>query len=84
MKKLILLTLVATSAALLTGCKEEAKSESWYKQDEHKQETYQVYKKCLETGEDSDNCQNARRGAITFAQLGDDETKALFKPLMRR
>lgn len=82
MKKIILLALV-TSAAFLAGCKEEAKSEAWYKQDEHKQETYTVYKKCLETGEVSLNCENARRGAIKFMKLGDESTKALFKPLER-
>lgn len=81
MKKIILLAL-ATSVVLLVGCTEEVKSERWYK--EHPKETYQVYKKCLDTGEHSENCQNARRGAITFAQLGDDETKALFDPLMKR
>jgi hypothetical protein len=80
MKKLIVVALVA-SAALLAGCKEEAKSYDWY--SEHPKETYQVYKKCLETGEASLNCDGARRAAIGFAKLGNDETKALFKPLMR-
>lgn len=81
MKKITLLAFVVTSTVLLAGCKEEAKSERWYK--DHPKETYQVYKKCLETGEHSDNCENARRGAIKFMKLGDDDTKALFKSLER-
>ncbi|BET64943.1 EexN family lipoprotein [Yersinia pseudotuberculosis] len=81
MKKFIVLALVA-SAALLAGCEEETKSERWYK--DHPAETFTVYKKCLDKGDASLNCENARRGAISHMQLGDADTKALFEPLKKK
>ncbi|HDX9051768.1 TPA: EexN family lipoprotein [Yersinia enterocolitica] len=78
MEKIILLALV-TSVALLAGCKEEAKTYAWYK--DHPDETYNVYKKCLETGEASLNCEGARRAAIAFARGGDKDLEQKFNSL---
>ncbi|EGJ2070567.1 EexN family lipoprotein, partial [Salmonella enterica] len=49
MKKMGFVLVVATSIILLNGCKEEVKSYAWY--SEHQDETYDVYKKCKESGE---------------------------------
>ncbi len=78
MRNLIVLALVA-SAAGLAGCKEEAKTYAWY--SEHPDETYKVYKKCLETGEASLNCEGARRAAIGFGRGGDKDLEQKFNSL---
>lgn len=72
---------VMIAGVFLTGCKDETKSEDWY--NKHPDETFTVYSKCLKTGEASDNCEFARRAAIGFAQLGTEEQKAKFAPLMK-
>jgi hypothetical protein len=78
MKKLIVVALVA-SVALLAGCEEETKTYAWYK--DHPDETYTVYKKCLETGEASLNCEGARRAAIAFGRGGDKDLEQKFNSL---
>lgn len=50
---------------LMSGCKEEEKSEAWYQK--HPDETYKVYKKCLETGSNSDNCDAAYHASVNFS-----------------
>lgn len=81
MLKGIVVASVIVSVVLLSGCKEETKSEDWY--NHHPNETFNVYSKCLKTGEASDNCEFARRAAIGFYQLGTEEQKAKFAPLMK-
>lgn len=65
MKNMGFVLAVATSIILLNGCKEEVKSYAWY--SEHQDETYDVYKKCKESGEGGDNCNNAYRAAVNFS-----------------
>lgn len=81
MKKIILLALV-TTAALLAGCKEEAKTYAWY--SEHPDETYTVYSKCLKTGEASLNCEGARRAALAFSRGEDKDLVQRFTPLINK
>lgn len=81
MLKGIVVASVIVSVVLLSGCKEETKSERWYQ--EHPDETFKVYSKCLKTGEASDNCEFSRRAAISFVQIGTEEQKAKFLPLMK-
>lgn len=76
------ITFITAALFSLSACKDETKSETCYKS--HPDETYKVYKNCLDSGEASDNCEFARRAAISFAQLGDEQTKAKFLPLMKR
>lgn len=57
--------LLAFGLFALTGCEEETKSYAWY--SEHPDETYDTYKKCKESGSDSENCRNARRAAVSFS-----------------
>ena len=81
MKKIIVLALVA-SAALLAGCKEEAKSYDWY--SSHPKETYTVYSECVKTGEASLNCEGARRAALAFSRGEDEELVQKFTPLINK
>lgn len=57
-KNELIATLILLSMGLLAACKEETKSKEWFK--EHPKETVEVYKKCQQSGEDSDNCKNAK------------------------
>ena len=52
--------------SLLSGCKEEAKSVDWYKQNPTELAT--VYKQCKASGEDSDNCRNAKQAHFDIQQ----------------
>lgn len=58
MKAKIILPLIAiTAVALLSACKEDAKTKAWYKENPKALES--VYADCKKSGEDSDNCRNA-------------------------
>lgn len=82
MKKTGLLSVTILGIFLLSGCKEEEKSEAWYKQ--HPDKTYEVYKKCIETGSNSDNCDAARYAAEMFADpLNHPETSDKFRELLK-
>lgn len=81
MKKFILVSLV-TATALLTGCKEDAKTYAWYK--EHPDDTYTVYAKCLKTGEASLNCESARRAALAFSRGENKDLEQKFTALMNK
>lgn len=81
MKNSMLLIMV-TSAALLIGCGEEAKSYAWY--SEHPEETYTVYSKCIKTGEASINCEGARRAALAFSRGKDEDLVQRFTPLVNK
>ncbi|MDR5617852.1 EexN family lipoprotein [Arsenophonus sp.] len=78
MKKIGFMT-VMIGCVILLGCKEEVKSEEWYNQ--HPDETYNVYSKCLKDGESSQNCENARRAKNNFVNLGTEEQKTRFSEL---
>lgn len=84
MKKTGMMLLAFFSVLIISGCKEEDKSEAWYKQ--HPDETYKVYKKCLETGSNSDNCDAAHHAALGFANpLGNSkETSDKFTELLKK
>lgn len=81
MKKTGLILLAGLTAVLLAGCKEEAKSEAWYQK--HPDETYQVYKKCLEDGENSKNCDAAHNAALVFADINHPDTQQKFLDLLK-
>lgn len=55
--KTFLLITLTVSAISLTGCKEEAKTQQWYKA--HPDEMNRVWKECKESGDDTQNCRNA-------------------------
>lgn len=57
---------LVTVTALLAGCKEEAKSVDWYK--ENGSELATVYQKCVASGDDSDNCKNAKQAHYDIQQ----------------
>lgn len=78
MNKIGLIALIIGSFTIL-GCKEEVKSEQWYKQ--HPDETYEFYSKCLKDGVSNQNCENARRAKNHFANFGNDEQKKRFSEL---
>lgn len=69
--KIIFSVMVVVVMGLLAGCKEEVKTKEWYKS--HPTELAEVYKKCQQTGEDSDNCRNVREA--------DNEIKRLNAPI---
>ena len=58
MKAKFILPLIAIAAvSLLNGCKEDAKTKSWYKENPTALET--VYADCMKSGDDNENCRNA-------------------------
>lgn len=52
--------------ALVSGCKEEAKTVEWYKQNPSELKT--VYEKCKASGDDTDNCRNAKQAHYDIQQ----------------
>lgn len=82
MKKIITVGIVSIAVGFLSGCKDDPKSESWFK--DHPEDTFNVYKKCIDSGELSQNCENARKAAISFARSGNAELESKFLPLMRK
>ncbi|MFN3071326.1 EexN family lipoprotein [Serratia sp. J2] len=82
MKKIIYIGVVSIFVGVLSGCNDEPKSEAWYKS--HPEETFNVYKECIDSGEASQNCENARKAAISFARSGNAELENKFLPLMRK
>lgn len=76
-----LLLAVPVALILLAGCKEEVKSIDWY--DKHPDETYSTYKKCMKDGVQNQNCENATRSAIGFANVGDATQRQKFRKLLR-
>lgn len=59
MKKLIGFSLVFIMASMITAC-DQTKSKDWY--EAHPKETIEVHDKCMKSGDDSDNCRNAKWG----------------------
>ena len=57
---------VLALSALLAGCKEEAKSVDWYKAN--RSELAKVYQECTASGDDSDNCKNAKQAHYDIQQ----------------
>lgn len=51
---------------VLSGCKEEAKTVEWYKQNPSELKT--VYEKCKTSGDDTDNCRNAKQAHYDVQQ----------------
>lgn len=84
MKKTGMMLLALFSVLMISACKEEEKSKAWY--SKHPDETYKVYKKCQETGSNSDNCDAAYHAALGFANpLGNSkETSDKFTELLKR
>jgi len=74
------ITVITAAVFTLSACKDEMKSETWYKS--HADETFKVYKKCLETGEGSQNCENARHAARLFSVSGDQSQQDKFTDLI--
>ena len=58
--------LVILVAGLLSGCEEEVKSVDWWK--EHPAELKEKIFECKETGEDTNNCRNAKGAAFRLRQ----------------
>ncbi|ENE5364408.1 EexN family lipoprotein, partial [Klebsiella pneumoniae] len=53
-----IIAIVALSlVAIISGCKEEAKTTKWYR--DHPDELKVVYEKCQKSGDASENCKNA-------------------------
>ncbi|EMM6516295.1 EexN family lipoprotein [Enterobacter ludwigii] len=59
--------------ALITGCKEEAKTTKWYR--EHPDELKTVYDRCQKTGDASENCKNANEAHFQLKQLNAPSMK---------
>lgn len=66
MKHIKTAVLAVSVCVLLAGCKEEAKSVDWYKQ--HQSELTKVYQDCKASGDDSDNCKNAKEAHFDIQQ----------------
>ncbi|HBC0022788.1 TPA: EexN family lipoprotein [Enterobacter hormaechei subsp. steigerwaltii] len=68
----ILLYITISCIAVISGCKEEAKTTKWYR--EHPDELKVVYDKCQKTGDASENCKNANEAHWQTEQLNAPET----------
>ncbi|EJO2874191.1 TPA: EexN family lipoprotein [Klebsiella pneumoniae] len=68
----ILLYITISCIAVISGCKEEAKTTKWYR--EHPDELKVVYDKCQKTGDASENCKNANEAHWQIQQLNAPET----------
>lgn len=66
MKKILILI----SVLLLSACGEEVKTSEWW--FEHHEEAVIRYKKCLETGEDTPNCENIHAIDIKIAKVNPE------------
>lgn len=63
-----IIAIVALSLiAIISGCKEEAKTTKWYR--EHPDELKFVYDKCQKSGDASENCKNANEAHYQTQQL---------------
>lgn len=58
MKTYLPVLVMIMGVVMVSGCKEETKSKEWFK--EHPKETVETYQKCQRSGDDSDNCKNAK------------------------
>lgn len=58
MKNALFVVVMVIGMVTLAGCKEETKSKEWFKA--HPKETVEIYNKCQQSGEQSDNCKNAK------------------------
>ncbi|ASC25598.1 hypothetical protein ASU91_01730 [Enterobacter hormaechei subsp. steigerwaltii] len=63
-----IIAIVALSlVAIISGCKEEAKTTKWYR--DHPDELKVVYEKCQKSGDASKNCKNANEAHYQIQQL---------------
>lgn len=63
-----IISIVALSlVAIISGCKEEAKTTKWYR--DHPDELKVVYEKCQKSGDASENCKNANEAHYQIQQL---------------
>lgn len=63
-----IIAIVALSlVAIISGCKEEAKTTKWYR--DHPDELKLAYEKCQKSGDASDNCKNANEAHYQIKQL---------------
>lgn len=70
MKRIVTTAIFSFVVLSLVGC-EETKSKEWY--ESHPKKTIEVYEKCVKSGDDTDNCHNAKwayRLIQTKKQLG--------------
>lgn len=67
----ILLIATISCLAVLTGCKEEAKTTKWYR--DNPDELKVVYDKCQKSGDASENCKNANEAHYQIEQLNAPE-----------
>lgn len=65
--KNIILLCIFISSAVLVGCKEEAKTTKWYR--DNPDELKVVYEKCQKSGSASENCKNANEAHYQIQQL---------------
>ncbi|ENQ6875319.1 EexN family lipoprotein [Salmonella enterica] len=65
-KKVILVSILSLSFSII-GCKEEAKTTKWYRDNPN--ELKVVYEKCQKTGSASENCKNANEAHHQIQQL---------------
>lgn len=59
--------------ALISGCKEEAKTTIWYR--DHPEELKTIYDNCQITGDASENCKNANEAHYQIQQLNAPSLK---------
>lgn len=65
--KNIILCATALCTVLLAGCKDEAKTTQWYR--DNPDELKVVYEKCQKSGDASENCKNANEAHYQIQQL---------------
>ena len=71
-----IISIVALSlVAIISGCKEEAKTTKWYR--DHPDELKVVYEKCQKSGDASENCKNANEAHYQIQQLNAPTLKFL-------
>ncbi|EAW0948651.1 hypothetical protein AH240_22255 [Salmonella enterica] len=63
----IIAIVVLSLVAIISGCKEEAKTTKWY--HDHPDELKVVYEKCQKSGDASENCKNANEAHYQIQQL---------------
>ncbi|ENA3449060.1 EexN family lipoprotein [Yersinia enterocolitica] len=67
----ILLIVTISCLTVLAGCKEEAKTTKWYR--DNPDELKVVYEKCQKSGSASENCKNANEAHYQIEQLNAPE-----------
>ncbi|MGK4380350.1 EexN family lipoprotein [Cedecea davisae] len=65
--RLLTLSFLSILFLIICGCRDETKTTQWYK--DHPDELKTVYKKCLKTGDASENCKNANEAHFQIQQL---------------